>query len=868
MLSHIANLSSPVTPTYVDDVFTSYTYKTQSTNYTSKSLPISLNLVTAADTDPDWTYVKRLLPLLASDSYDAVDGTFLGGNLNGGAGYVGPFGATGIVSYATGDADYRTNINPPTGYNYGAPFCIEAWVKCTSTGPDDEGMVWLHSDGVPTNDWMQIYASSYGGVTPSVYVWWRRGGVNLVNTSALMTIGVWNFVSISYDSTNLYIHVNGTLKSTTAVSPATQTMGTTALGCWTIAGLGNPFAGMCQYRMTFGTSRASTRNIVPTRPFPVCGDAVSATGYLLWFKRRDAIGSHQVLDHARQVWMSTDTTTAPGNSSGISIKSTGITLQSHGSIGSGTVSASEVLWAFKAIPKFLDIVTYTGTGTNRTIAHALGLTPGMIIIKRTDTSGAWQVYHSDLTNSAYGIQLNSTSAQSIDTTLWNSTAPTASVFSLGTNTSINASGGTYVAYLFAHDTSSDSIIKCGSFTSDASGNGTINTGWEPQFILYKSRSTTNIMGWCLYDISRDFTVGKSSRLQAESTASELVSVNGISLVSNGASLINLDGNAVHIYLAIRRPNKPPTLGTQVYNMIARTGNGTTVDVTGVGFPLDMIITKERTSANHPCLFDRLRGPLIGFTTSLTSMDSATFTGRDITAFLQDGVSLGQNHWYGINGAGVTIIHNFFKRAPSVFDIVAYTGTATAQTLSHSLTVVPELVIIKRRDDASTNWIVWASALSSTDYLYLNLSNAKSSTGGTAMWNSTTPTITTFTVGTDAGVNSTGIKFMAYLFASKVGISKVGSYTGNGGTQTINCAFTTGARFILIKRTDVAGDWFYWDTARGIVAGNDPYLSINTAAAEITTNDSVDPDTSGFIVNQVAATNINVTSATYIYLAFA
>ena len=73
---------------------------------------------------------------------------------------------------------------------------------------------------------------------------------------------------------------------------------------------------------------------------------------------------------------------------------------------------------------------------------------------------------------------------------------------------------------------------------------------------------------------------------------------------------------------------------------------------------------------------------------------------------------------------------------------------------------------------------------------------------------------------------------------------------------------------MIKRTDSTGDWYVWDSARGIVAGNDSHLSLNTTAAEVTTDDSVDTDNTGFIVNQLAATNINVSSATYIYLAIA
>ena len=74
--------------------------------------------------------------------------------------------------------------------------------------------------------------------------------------------------------------------------------------------------------------------------------------------------------------------------------------------------------------------------------------------------------------------------------------------------------------------------------------------------------------------------------------------------------------------------------------------------------------------------------------------------------------------------------------------------------------------------------------------------------------------------------------------------------------------------MLIKRADSTGDWYVWDTTRGIVAGNDSHLSLNSTAAEVTGDDSIDPDASGFIVNQVAATNVNVNTATYIFLAFA
>ena len=124
----------------------------------------------------------------------------------------------------------------------------------------------------------------------------------------------------------------------------------------------------------------------------------------------------------------------------------------------------------------------------------------------------------------------------------------------------------------------------------------------------------------------------------------------------------------------------------------------------------------------------------------------------------------------------------------------------------------------------------------------------------------------FSVGTGLVVNGSGENYVAYLFASCPGVSKVGSYTGTGATQTINCGFTGGARFVLIKRTDTTSNWFVWDTARGMVAGTDPSLSLNTTAAESNAN-WVYTTSVGF---QVVGTDasINANGGTYIYLAIA
>jgi hypothetical protein len=123
----------------------------------------------------------------------------------------------------------------------------------------------------------------------------------------------------------------------------------------------------------------------------------------------------------------------------------------------------------------------------------------------------------------------------------------------------------------------------------------------------------------------------------------------------------------------------------------------------------------------------------------------------------------------------------------------------------------------------------------------------------------------FSLGTTY-VNYSADTYVAYLFATKPGISKVGSYTGNGSSQTINAGFTTGARFILIKRTDSTGDWYVWDSARGIIAGDDPYLLLNSTAVEVTNTDYVDTAATGFELTSTAPAAINASGGSFVFLA--
>jgi len=458
--------------------------------------------------------------------------------------------------------------------------------------------------------------------------------------------------------------------------------------------------------------------------------------------------------------------------------------------------------------------------------------------------------------------LNSTAATADNNTRWNDTLPTSTVFSLGTDSSVNTNGATYVAYLFAHDPlgpsgdGSDGLIACGSYQGNGSTTGpVINLGWEPQWLLVKRFD--GLGDWNLLDNMRGFVVGGAdAELNPNNSNAEGATLTFVSPTATGFQLNTTDAgyNASangYIYIAIRRgPMREPTVGTEVFAV----ANGTTpVPTWKSGFPVDLGIYKA-TGGNDSSFVTRLLGK-----TRLVANSTAAEAAQTNAAFDY------QNGHFSYYDASLASWYSWmFRRAPGFFDVVAYRGTgATPTVISHNLKVVPEMMIIKSRT-SNENWMVYHAALGNTSAMILTTSAVLT---GLSTWNSTTPSATTFTLGGGANNGSqNGQNYIAYLFASLPGISKVGSYTGNGSSQTINCAFTTGARFVLIKRTDSTGDWYIWDTARGIVSGNDPHLSLNTTAAEVTTDDTIDPDSTGFIVNQVAATNVNVNAASYIFYA--
>jgi hypothetical protein len=593
------------------------------------------------------------------------------------------------------------------------------------------------------------------------------------------------------------------------------------------------------------------------------GIDLAGEGGLVWIKSTDSGMAHMLFDTERGVgkFLESNATNAEANYSAslTAFNSNGFSLFDHPRVNSSSYDYAS--WTFRKAPGFFDVVTYTGTGVNgRTVSHSLGSVPGMIIIKQTSAAGEpWYVQHRYDTTKK--LLLSGTNAASDGDDGFQNTAPTSSVFTVAYN-GTNKSGDTYVAYIFAHNDASfgtdedQSIIKCGSYTGNGNSTGTLqNLGFEPQWLLIKN--TTRSESWLIFDQMRGvITGGTDKSLEPQATAQEqtqeLMQFESVGFRPRGTDAKTNRSGDNFIYMAIRRPHKPPEAATEVFNPAIQVG---TVPNFASSFPVDFgirLLTGGGNTTYSQTFFSRLTGE--GYLpSSQTNQEAASnFAG------LQE-----MNGWGNFGGSGYGYS---FKRAPGFMDVVAYTGTGANYTsINHGLGVVPEMFIIKRRDSSGA-WAIYQKDVGAAYQLYLNTDAAKNSGD---LWQDTgVPTSTQFFTHNRATTNASGGTYVGYFFATLPGISKVGTYTGSSGAVNVDCGFTNGARFVMVKKTSGSGDWVVWDTVRGIGSGNDPYIKLNETQAQITNQDLIAPLSSGFTINNSGVGNVNASGQTYIFLAIA
>lgn len=550
-------------------------------------------------------------------------------------------------------------------------------------------------------------------------------------------------------------------------------------------------------------------------------------------------------------------------------------------------------WTFRKAPKFFDVVTYTGDNnylatsdsTPQTIQHNLGSIPGMIIIKNMDSAADWKVWHRSATNtSKLNTNLAFDSANNYDGSIFTVTDTS---FNVGPGVSgeitVNRLGNKYVAYIFAHNdgdgefgiTGDQDIIKCGSYQGTSTDNGAeVNLGFEPQWLLVKSTDVAE--NWMLMDVMRGMPFNLSVnddpttyRLYPNTTANETETSRLISPLPTGFkvcdanNLVN-DSNSSYIYVAIRRPMAVPTSGTEVF-AIDRSGiTSPTPPRYNSGFPIDMALRKTVDQVGNWELLTRLR-----------QGSSLRPNGTNI----QDNGSAADMFDYnnGYNYQTTVDINQYswmWKRAPKFFDVVNYLGDGSGiHSVYHNLESIPEMIWIKQTDGLPGDWVVWHKDLDNpaTEYLYLNTADeASSQTANVWYQPSTEFRDTFFTVGSSADVNDNNRSYVAYLFASLDGVSKVGSFSGDStSNRVIDCGFTSGARFVLVKCITQGGtQWFVFDSVRGITTGNDPVVLLNADNQQQTTLDMIAPHSSGFAVNFYEFEAFNQTGLDYVFYAIA
>jgi len=145
------------------------------------------------------------------------------------------------------------------------------------------------------------------------------------------------------------------------------------------------------------------------------------------------------------------------------------------------------------------IYKYTGTGSTGTIAHGLGVKPGLIIIKSTTAAQQWSVYHKAM-GATDALVMNTTAAKDTSSNFWNDTEPTSTLFTIGTNGQLNTSAETYIAYVWAPV---NGFSRFTGYTGNGNSNGpTVYTGFKPSYLLIK-RFDSGTLNWVTKDNARD-----------------------------------------------------------------------------------------------------------------------------------------------------------------------------------------------------------------------------------------------------------------------------------------------------------------------------------------------------------------------------
>lgn len=569
-------------------------------------------------------------------------------------------------------------------------------------------------------------------------------------------------------------------------------------------------------------------------------------GAMTWIKCRSHGEDHVIVDSVRgahHYLSSNDDGQATNDNTCVqNFTGTGININGNNKVNAS--SREYVSWNFVPCKNFFAISTWTGTGSNQNISHSLGSVPGMMLVKCTSEDANWRVYHRSV-GATKTYYLNATNMSMSSSTTWNNTTPTATNFSVGANDETNKNGESYVAYLFAHEAGGfgpdgdTEVISCGSYTgtgSDEQDGPKITLPFEPAFIMVKRSDSAGT--WWLSDT----LIGAGSAYTNVKT--QLHRANGNNVETNGDATFEImpdgfrvlsldseynDNGGTYIYMAIAADSgtntEAPTTGSSVFNLNYGTASATIPTVSS-GFPVEFAINKSKQYVGNWHVAARK-----------TWHRYAKFNANGGTEYFDSDTNMcfEDNTGYGRN-IGTNHINYMWARYAG-FETICYhakdsyntVDSGAGRLLKHNLGRVPEMIWTKRVDGTGA-WTVGHKGLNGGTnpwHYYLDTSTSNAQVDSAGPWYDTAPSATHFTIGQSRS-NGNNQDFLACLFASVTGISKVGTYAGSNSQQEITCGFQP--RFVFIKNMNDADDWIVLDATRGFGGGDDQRLFFSSNSA--------------------------------------
>ena len=576
-------------------------------------------------------------------------------------------------------------------------------------------------------------------------------------------------------------------------------------------------------------------------------------GGLVWLKSRNSSGWHFWMDTVRGFDGQNAYRLASNRNNGQAasnvlrcFNSDGFTLQ-DGDYNANN-NTDVIAYTFRRFPGFFDIVEYTGTGNaGLEINHNLAATPQWMIVKAKSSTQNWVVYAQDghattgaSNSSNVGFTLNTTASGDNGDGFWNNTSPTSTKFTVGNGNATNQFNAKYIAYLFAGNTGTGSEVlgkgedqnaaKMAFYNGNDSTDITINCGWEPGFVMIKSGNDNNqYANWFMIDNMRGMS-NKQNDGQRYLAANENWTENDGQIIGAGnGDFVEFTTNGFkvrpgfrtisqgspqrkYIYLAVRSPQPSIVKAkTDPYQLFAlsKGANKSHSPNQYAPFASDMSIQKNNTATDGDWRLSVRNLNTRYLRTNLPNLaDAYTYFEFDYGGY--GGPKSGGSVAGGVMqyaAAGYWGYH--WRRNAGSFDYIMYTGNGVSgRTENHQLGSAPQMMWIKNIQGGSgDHWRVYHIGLnggSNPQNYHLKLDTDVAEDSNSSIFNNTAPSSTQITLGNEDAVNKNNSFYIAILFGSVSGVSKLGYYTGNGGENIQTVGFRT--RFLLVKRADGTGNW--------------------------------------------------------------